>query len=180
MTIAQHRDIWRMNKGLPVAVSDEGSTPRTRGHRGRSLLAKSPEEPWDAFREAFWGLRTSLADVVERFDLLLSEYRALALCAGRPATATELSRALGVTSGGVTELLDRLERRGFTYRDSHPQDRRAILVRLTSDGRRAYREARAAYRKFLGELQRRMTPEDREAFARGIRALRAALEADRR
>lgn len=40
-----------------------------------------------------------------------------------------------VTSGTMTNRVDRLEARELVARDNHPQDRRGVLVRLTPTGR---------------------------------------------
>ena len=49
-----------------------------------------------------------------------------------PLTATQLARAVGLTSGGLSIALDRLERLGYIRRSQHPEDRRSILVEATN------------------------------------------------
>ena len=48
-----------------------------------------------------------------------------------------------VTSGTMTNRVDRLAARGLVTREEHPDDRRGVLVRLTDDGRRAVDAASA-------------------------------------
>lgn len=50
------------------------------------------------------------------------------------ASMTELAERIGMTSGGATSLVDRLERDGYVTRTSDPQDRRRQIVALTSKG----------------------------------------------
>jgi DNA-binding MarR family transcriptional regulator len=45
-----------------------------------------------------------------------------------PATAGELARATGLTTGAITGVIDRLERAGFARREADPGDRRKVLV----------------------------------------------------
>lgn len=45
-------------------------------------------------------------------------------------SAGEIAARLGVTSGSVTVLVDRLVERGYVTRLSDPHDRRRVLVRL--------------------------------------------------
>lgn len=65
---------------------------------------------------------------------------AITLCAAAQQGGTqprELLRITTLTSGGVTQLLDRLERRGLIQRTTRlPPDKRAVLVRLTGEGQR--------------------------------------------
>src|SRR5262249_8943093 len=48
-----------------------------------------------------------------------------------PLTATDLARAVGLTSGGLSIALDRLERVGYVRRSPHPDDRRRVVVEAT-------------------------------------------------
>lgn len=45
-----------------------------------------------------------------------------------PMTPGALGQCSGLSSGGVTVVLDRLERAGYIRRSSHPSDRRSVLV----------------------------------------------------
>lgn len=57
-----------------------------------------------------------------------------------PMTAIELARHLLYDPGALTRLLDRLERRGYVRRARHPQDRRALLIEMTPQGKAAWTE----------------------------------------
>jgi DNA-binding MarR family transcriptional regulator len=46
----------------------------------------------------------------------------------------ELQRSMMLSSGGTTKRLDRLENAGLIERLPDPNDRRGVLIRLTSDG----------------------------------------------
>ena len=68
---------------------------------------------------------------VNRTDL-----RCLELLIERDGTSpTELADLLGLTSGSVTAMLDRLDRTGFLHRSSDPSDRRKSIVAITPNGR---------------------------------------------
>ena len=45
------------------------------------------------------------------------------------ATPGELAKCASLTTGGVTVLLDRLERAGYVHREPNPRDRRSSLIR---------------------------------------------------
>ena len=47
------------------------------------------------------------------------------------ATAGDLARATGLTTGAITGVIDRLERAGYARREPDPADRRKVLVRAT-------------------------------------------------
>jgi DNA-binding MarR family transcriptional regulator len=47
-----------------------------------------------------------------------------------PSTPGELARFTGLTTGGVTMMLDRLEKAGYLKREPNPRDRRSVVVHL--------------------------------------------------
>lgn len=53
---------------------------------------------------------------------------------GGPASAGEIGRRTGLTSGAVTGLIDRLERQQLVERTADPRDRRKVLVKVREDG----------------------------------------------
>jgi DNA-binding MarR family transcriptional regulator len=57
-----------------------------------------------------------------------------------PMPAGELARAVGLTTGAVTAVLDRLERAGYARRTRDREDRRRVLVDVTPKVRRAAEE----------------------------------------
>jgi MarR family transcriptional regulator, organic hydroperoxide resistance regulator len=44
-------------------------------------------------------------------------------------TPGDLARCCGLTTGGVTVVLDRLEKAGYIRREANPRDRRSLLIR---------------------------------------------------
>lgn len=96
------------------------------------------------------GLRRTAVDALRELILAGEAYRhALAGHFGMGVTETaavsylhargqlgqhELGRYLGINSSSVTQLIDRLEGRGFAERRADPEDRRRSVVRLTKAG----------------------------------------------
>jgi MarR family 2-MHQ and catechol resistance regulon transcriptional repressor len=72
---------------------------------------------------------------VAEFDLTLMEFGILeALYHRGDMLLGELQRKILVSSGGVTYLVDRLEKRGLVERRDCPEDRRARFAVLTPEG----------------------------------------------
>jgi DNA-binding MarR family transcriptional regulator len=68
----------------------------------------------------------------ECFGLNRTDMRCLELLGHAGALApTELANALGFTTGGITTVIDRLERSGYARRRLDPADRRRIIVEAT-------------------------------------------------
>src|SRR6218665_816216 len=66
------------------------------------------------------------------FDVLATLLRSGSPYRLRP---TELYRSLMISSGGLTDRLSRLEKRGLIARVADPADARSRMVELTVDGR---------------------------------------------
>ena len=73
--------------------------------------------------------------VAERFHLNLTDTQCLNILElTGPATPSQLAAHTGLTSGGVTVVLDRLQKAGFIKREPNPRDRRSILIRTVPSG----------------------------------------------
>ncbi len=105
------------------------------------------------------------------FDVLASLRRA-----GENAELTpgQLAEATHVTSGTMTNRLDRLAERRLIGRRSHPADGRQTLVRLAAAGRRRVDGALAELLEFENGLIAGLGARDQAAT---IRSLRRLLEA---
>ncbi len=83
-------------------------------------------------------IRSRLDEVFARHDLESWEFDVLAtlLRNGAPHQLTpgQLLDSMMVTSGAMTNRIDRLESRGLVERMKNPDDGRQVLVTLTSDG----------------------------------------------
>jgi DNA-binding MarR family transcriptional regulator len=126
-------------------------------------------------------LRRELEDriTLARFDLLAS------LSRDDGQTLASLSRALLVTAGNLTGLVDRAERDGMVDRRPDPADRRLARVWLTSKGKNLIRELLPAHAKHVHELLCGLPTQERHDLRRllgGLRdhlAPRAAASAER-
>jgi DNA-binding MarR family transcriptional regulator len=68
------------------------------------------------------------------------------------STPTEVAGYLGLTSGAVTNMIDRMTAAGLLERAPNPNDRRGSLLRLLPDGERVVREYRERYAEVLREV----------------------------
>jgi MarR family transcriptional regulator, organic hydroperoxide resistance regulator len=87
----------------------------------------------------------------------------------------DIASELGITTGGTSKLVDRIEASGYCRRLPNPDDRRSSLLELTAEGRRMLAEAGKA---FDDELEHRLgaaVPERTlRQFAGTLARLRAA------
>jgi DNA-binding MarR family transcriptional regulator len=113
--------------------------------------------------------RERLAPLFARFGLQAGEFDVLATLrrSGQPyaLTPTALYEATMVTSGAMTNRLDRLEKAGLILRGPHPNDRRGIVVQLTEKGLALIDEALTAHVANEHEILAGLTQTERETLA---------------
>jgi MarR family transcriptional regulator, organic hydroperoxide resistance regulator len=84
----------------------------------------------------------------------------------------EIQRAFRLRPSTLTNVLDRLEQRGFARRELNPRDHRSFLISLTPAGRRAAARAREVVGSVEAGVARRVSARD----LAGFHAVLAALE----
>ena len=93
------------------------------------------------------------------------------LGAAGPLRMKELAERLGVTTGTLTALADRLEQAGCVERCPDPGDRRAVRLRLTDLGRERFAEHHALHLSLTRSLAQGLTPAQAAALARSLREM---------
>ncbi|MEQ1754955.1 MAG: MarR family transcriptional regulator [Micropepsaceae bacterium] len=111
------------------------------------------------------------------FDVLATLRRSGAPYALRP---TELYRALMISSGGLTDRLDRLKARGLIRRRPSEEDKRSELVELTALGRKKIEAAFVADMAVENRLTAHLSPGEHEELCRLLRKLLLQLEQEGR
>lgn len=90
---------------------------------------------WIVLSRAYAAIGDRAGAHVAAHGMTIAEFGVLeALYHKGPMLLGEVQRKLLVSSGGVTYLVDRLERRGLVRRDACPEDRRARYAVLTDEG----------------------------------------------
>lgn len=86
--------------------------------------------------------------VAEPLGLRKVEFTALSLVASNEGlTAAQLGAALAFTAPNTAAWIERLVRQGLVIREQHAQDRRALHIRTTPEGRALLAQALAAIRE---------------------------------
>ncbi|WP_299686331.1 MarR family transcriptional regulator [uncultured Vibrio sp.] len=83
-------------------------------------------------------METQVAELHKKYDMKLGEFDVLATLrrSGKPyrLTPSELIGSMMLTSGAMTNRLDKLEAKGLIKREHSKEDRRSVSVQLTKEG----------------------------------------------
>ena len=122
---------------------------------------------------AFDGLDLSVneAHVIEAVGHGAPDYR-------RGVTVTNIADALDVRAPTATSAVNRLVKKGLLAKERNAQDGRAINVRLTREGRRAFRLHELFHRRMVDAIAGSMTPAERVTLVQGIQKLKAFFSAE--
>jgi MarR family transcriptional regulator, lower aerobic nicotinate degradation pathway regulator len=98
-------------------------------------------------------------------DLSITQARLLGVLRDRTPTMNQLARLLGLDKSSVSGLVDRAERRGLVVRIPSAEDKRAVLVGLTAEGRSLVSQAAARFGADLTAMLDLLPPSDCDALS---------------
>src|SRR6187551_120876 len=108
----------------------------------------------------------TMANTLEEYELAARAYKVLGRLRyqGPPyrLSAGHLAESMGLSSGAMTNRLDRLEQAGLVRRVDDPNDRRAVLVEPTEQGLKAWESAIAAQAEREAVIASVLTEEEKE------------------
>jgi DNA-binding MarR family transcriptional regulator len=126
-------------------------------------------------------IRKMLDDTLAEVGLSRGEWHLLGKLfrSGRTSPG-ELGKTLELSSGAMTNRLDRLEERGLVRRLPDPVDRRSVQVELTDAGRDAYQRSVAVQAERESLVAATLTREEQRRLNVLLRKLMLAFERDPR
>ena len=75
-----------------------------------------------------------LQAITQRSGMNLTDLQCITILASTgPITAGRLAEEMGLTTGSVTGVIDRMERAGYVRRERDPNDGRRVIVRPVSE-----------------------------------------------
>ena len=116
------------------------------------------------------------ARLKSEFDLPLTHFEPMSVMDRLPGCRVyDIANELGITTGGTSKLVDRIEANGYCRRLPNPADRRSSLLELTPAGQRLFADAGVAFDDELERWLGAAVPERTlRQFAGTLTRLRAA------
>jgi DNA-binding MarR family transcriptional regulator len=123
------------------------------------------------------------AECLEPHGIGFSDYAVLRVLrqaeAPHQLSPSRLAEAVVCTTGGMTKIIDRLERAGLVRRARDANDRRGVLVSLTEAGIETSDAASDAYRIGRERVLARLAPAETAVIDGALGRLLEVFEADR-
>ncbi|MEU5263465.1 MarR family transcriptional regulator [Amycolatopsis sp. NPDC021455] len=105
------------------------------------------------------------AESAREYGLTVQQGQLLCVLMGRPYGMGDLGATLGLEKSSLTGLVDRAVRRGLVRREPDPDDRRAVQVVLTGEGRDLAEDFYAATCRRVDELAASLSCQERDRLA---------------
>ena len=105
--------------------------------------------------------------ICQRHEISQAQYGVLWVLCLSPKAKTglpvgEVADGLITRASDATRLIDRLESSGLVERLRHPEDRRSVLVRATTKGKRVFRAVSPVIERFHADAWSRLTEAELE------------------
>jgi DNA-binding MarR family transcriptional regulator len=115
--------------------------------------------------------------IAESLDISCSELNCLKnfMCREK-LSVKDLAERLNITSGGVTKVVGQLEEQGILRRDMDPEDRRGIIVSLTTGGNSLIGKLKANSVSYYSEILEGLSEREIEIVSRGLELLNGAWD----
>ena len=92
-------------------------------------------------------------------DLSFIEFIALKkLCEYDDITVLEMAKKLNITKSGTSKIIDRLENKGYVYRENSPVDGRVCYIRITDKGVNEVSKIIKLYTDYISEMLKDLDP----------------------
>jgi DNA-binding MarR family transcriptional regulator len=125
-------------------------------------------------------IKRSMDETLSEFELTWGEWSVLGTLLRKPSQRDSpgaLARNHELSSGAMTNRLDRLEEAGLVRRIPNPEDRRGVVVELTEEGESVWRasvDAQAKKEAMIAAAA--LDPDERDELNRYLRRLMLAFE----
>ncbi|MBB5960665.1 DNA-binding MarR family transcriptional regulator [Saccharothrix tamanrassetensis] len=131
----------------------------------------------DALVRTSFRVMAVLTRIGSDHDLSLTQLRVLGLLRDRRPRMTELAAFLGLDKSTMSGLVERAERRGLVARGRSAEDRRAVDVFITPEGRELTDRVQEEIRAELAPFTDRLRADDRHLLTRLLDSLSDAATA---
>ncbi|XVK03701.1 MarR family transcriptional regulator [Maridesulfovibrio sp. FT414] len=115
-------------------------------------------------------------DVVREKGLTLPQMHTLEVLGIHKAMRMkELAKRMGITTGTLTVLVDRLEEKEFVCRKPHSTDRRSIIVELTGTGQAMFEEHDRLHLRLIEELTSELSDQEKDILLECVTKMNGAF-----
>jgi DNA-binding MarR family transcriptional regulator len=73
---------------------------------------------------------------------------------------TELSELIGIGKSSVTEIIEKMEKRGLVSKIKSENDKRFIIIQITTEGEKALEQTRKEYKEIISSILNKVNTDE--------------------
>jgi DNA-binding MarR family transcriptional regulator len=122
-------------------------------------------------------MRAIMAKMKQPNTLVMpAHYRLLGMLSRRSWTLKELADRIEVSPPTMSNTITTLEERGWVTRTRSEEDRRAVSIQITEEGKKILEDIHRQGESYLTKLMENLAPSEQEILAQGLSILRRLFE----
>ncbi|WP_428910488.1 MarR family winged helix-turn-helix transcriptional regulator [Niallia sp. Krafla_26] len=131
-------------------------------------------EPFKILMETSKQIQDQIKLEISKNDLNITEFSVLETLyhKGRQ-TIHQIGKNILISSGSMTYVIDKLEKKGYLKRTGCPDDRRAIFITLTPSGEELMNNIMPEYQTFINKMFDSLNHEEAESLVRLLQKVKA-------
>ncbi len=143
------------------------------------------ETTWNLMFQTFEGIRhyhRQMMDTIAKPKITAAQARILGCVVLSPNGSImlkDIASELGITPGGVSQLVDSLEKHGHLVRVPDRRDRRVVRIRLSPGSLKLKQELDRSFSMMLEKLTQGMPKEKLDVFTEVLRHMQDSLNHER-
>ncbi len=124
-------------------------------------------EPFKLIMETSKQIQDQIKVEISKNDLNITEFSVLeTLYHKGQQTIHQIGKSILISSGSMTYVIDKLEKKGLLKRTDCPNDRRAIFITLTQNGEELMNKIMPEYEEFINKMFDSLNHEEAESLVR--------------
>jgi MarR family transcriptional regulator, 2-MHQ and catechol-resistance regulon repressor len=136
-----------------------------------------PNQPFIVLMKTAKGIHEKVREQMLMYKLNVTEFSVMEVLYQKGTlTIQQICQNVLISSGSMTYVIDKLEKRGLLKRNACPNDRRAIHISLTQDGLNLMDTIMPKYLDMVDGLFEALDPEEAETFLKLLKKVNNRID----
>ncbi len=129
------------------------------------------------FSRAFHSVAEKIKEDIRSHNLNPTEFAVLELLYHKgDQPIQQIGKKILLSSGSITYVVDKLEKKGLVFRKNCPKDRRVIYAVITDRGKQLMKEIFPKHKKAVQQIFSALEPDEKRSFISLLKKLGFSLE----
>lgn len=138
---------------------------------------KCTNQPFLLMMQTSKAIQDRIRDEMTKYNLSVTEFSVLeVLYLQGKQNIQQIGSRILISSGSMTYVIDKLEKRGLLSRNDCPEDRRIIHVTLTDDGAHLMKDIMPKHQKLVDHIFNSLSGDETETIEKLLKKVKSRVE----